>query len=103
MVAGAGYGTMLGGPVGGIIGGLIGGAALLGGYLMLNEIFDDDYDEADVPPERKPKNDKDKSRRSKPTNCPANTKSIDQHPDLDREDIHDIKDQIGAGPRDWVA
>jgi hypothetical protein len=44
---------------------------------------------------------RDRSRQSRPRDAPRGTVPIDQS-DLDREDIHKIKDQIGAGPRDWV-
>jgi hypothetical protein len=43
----------------------------------------------------------DRSRQSKPRNCPTGTRPIDES-GLDRETIHGIKDAIGAGPRDWV-
>lgn len=39
---------------------------------------------------------------SKPKNCPAGTLPIDEYPGLDRDDIHDIKDGVGAGPADWT-
>jgi RHS repeat-associated protein len=39
---------------------------------------------------------------SKPKNCPAGTLPIDQYPGLSKDDVHDIKDAVGAGPRDWT-
>jgi len=39
---------------------------------------------------------------SKPKSCPSGTLPIDQYPGLDKDDIHDIKDGVGAGPRDWT-
>lgn len=44
---------------------------------------------------------RDKSKQSKPRNCPAGTVPIDQS-GLGKDDVHTIKDAIGAGPRDWV-
>lgn len=44
---------------------------------------------------------RERSRQSRPRNPPRGTRPIDQS-GLDREDIHKIKDGIGAGPRDWV-
>ncbi len=41
-------------------------------------------------------------REQRPEDVPANTKPVDQDKRLDREKIHDIKDQIGASPKDWV-
>jgi RHS repeat-associated protein len=38
---------------------------------------------------------------SKPKNCPGGTKPIDQT-GLTKDDIHDIKDGVGAGPADWT-
>jgi hypothetical protein len=42
-----------------------------------------------------------KSRGSKPKDAPRGTKPIDQT-GLDHDQIHDIKDGVGAGPADWV-
>ncbi len=42
------------------------------------------------------------NRSAKPKNCPAGTKPIDQFPDLDSDDIHEIKKGLGAKPDDWV-
>ena len=39
---------------------------------------------------------------SKPKGCPTGTKPIDQIPGLDKDNIHGIKDGVGAGPRDWT-
>ena len=44
---------------------------------------------------------RERSRQSRPRNAPRGTVPIDQS-GLDREDIHKIKDRIGAGPKDWV-
>lgn len=44
---------------------------------------------------------RDRSRRSRPRNCPPGTVPIDSS-DLDRETIHKIKDAIGAAPDTWV-
>lgn len=39
---------------------------------------------------------------SKPKNCPSGTIPIDQVPGLDKDDLHGVKDGVGAGPRDWT-
>ncbi len=44
---------------------------------------------------------RDKSRRSRPRNAPRGTVPIDES-DLTHEEIHSIKDFIGARPTDWV-
>ncbi len=44
---------------------------------------------------------RDRSRQSRPRNCPPGTVPIDQS-GRDRDTVHGIKKGIGAGPRDWV-
>ena len=41
-------------------------------------------------------------REQKPDGCPTGTRPVDRDKRLDREKIHGIKGQIGAGARDWV-
>jgi RHS repeat-associated protein len=41
-------------------------------------------------------------REQRPNDVPTGTKPVDQDRRLDRQKIHDIKDQLGAGPKDWV-
>jgi RHS repeat-associated protein len=63
---------------------------------------------AEPPPD--PKNDKnDKNnkkvkpdREQKPDDAPEGTRGVDKDKRLDREKIHEIKRQIGAGAKDWV-
>jgi hypothetical protein len=46
-----------------------------------------------------------KSKESKPKGCPSGTIPIDQGKgkfDWDKDDVHGIKDQVGAGPKDWT-
>lgn len=38
---------------------------------------------------------------SKPKNCPSGTKPIDEM-GMPKDDIHTIKDGVGAGPKDWT-
>jgi hypothetical protein len=72
------------GPVGAVIGAVIGaGIAWWAGDQLGNLIF------------AKPGNE------SKPKDAPPGTKPVDQT-GLGSGDVHDVKDQIGARPRDWV-
>jgi hypothetical protein len=41
-------------------------------------------------------------REQRPDDVPTGTKPVDKDKRLDREKIHGIKDQIGAGAKDWV-
>ena len=79
---GAGARSLLGPTVGGIA------ACVLAGVCTLS-----DGNDAIEP---KP------NREQKPEGCPVGTKPIDKDKRLDRKKIHGIKDQIGAGARDWV-
>jgi hypothetical protein len=45
---------------------------------------------------------RDKSRHSKPKDAPSGTRPIDKIKDLSKDDIHGIKDGVGAGPKDWT-
>ncbi len=39
---------------------------------------------------------------SKPKDCPSGTRPIDKVPGLGKDEVHDIKGGVGAGPRDWT-
>ncbi|WP_368737411.1 RHS repeat-associated core domain-containing protein [Parazoarcus communis] len=84
-IAGAEVGTAVFPGPGTIIGA---GVGLLGGYLIADQFGNLIF--------AKPK------PGSKPKGCPTGTKPIDQIPGLDKDDVHGIKDGVGAGPRDWT-
>lgn len=87
---GASMGARIGavaGPKGVIVGAAAGSLIGVGGHIIYNN---------QKSKETKPK------PGSKPKNCPPGTKPIDQIPGLDKDDIHGIKDGIGAGPQDWT-
>lgn len=43
------------------------------------------------------------AREQRPDNCLVGTRSIDKWPGMGKDDIHDIKCGVNAGPTDWVA
>ncbi|WP_422015298.1 glycine zipper domain-containing protein [Roseateles sp.] len=86
-VLGAEIGTAVFPGVGTIVGA---GLGILGGYLIADKL-------TNVLLASKP--------GSKPKNCPAGTIPIDQAKGprgWDKEELHGIKDGVGAGPPDWV-
>lgn len=44
----------------------------------------------------------DKAGRCKPKNCPPGTVPIDEYKKLTKDQIHQIKQRLGLGGRDWV-
>jgi len=98
IAVGGGVGFAVGGPPGALVGAAIGAGILYGGYLVYNNMVDDDAEDEYLPPPPKPR---DKSKQSKPKNCPAGTRPIDES-DLDKDDLHGVKDGVSAGPQDWV-
>lgn len=87
-VAGAETGAAIGSTilpgVGTVVGGVIGG---IGGFLIVDQLGNLIFP--------KPGNE------SRPIDAPTGTKPIDQV-GLGRGDMHDIKNGIRAGPKDWV-
>jgi RHS repeat-associated protein len=70
-------------------------------------IYNQAKDGDDKNSDRKGANSDDKSkakpsREQRPDDVPAGTKPVDEDKRLDREKIHGIKDQLGAGARDWL-
>lgn len=84
-IEGAEIGTVIWPGVGTVVGGLVGAGV---GWWIADKISNISF--------AKPK------PGSKPKGCPAGTKPIDQIPGLDKDDVHGIKDGVGAGPRDWT-
>ena len=85
---GGAAGTFVCGPACGVAGAIIGG---IGGYIIADQLGNLIF--------AKPK------PGSKPKNCPAGTIPIDQSKGprgWDKDDVHGIKDGVGAGPQDWV-
>ena len=81
---GGAAGGAIGGPPGAVIGATLGA---LGGYLIADRMSNLSF--------AKPGNE------SRPTNAPPGTVPINET-GLGRGDVHDIKDGVGAGPRDWT-
>ena len=90
-----------------------GNRAVAGMLAIQRQNGDDDYDEYDEDEPRRRggrgtrdrggrrHDDAERSRGTRPRNAPTGTRPIDES-GLSREDIHKIKQRIGAGAADWV-
>ena len=82
---GAEIGTFIFPGAGTVVGAVIGG---VGGYLIADQLANLIFAKS--------------KQGSKPKNCPAGTKPIDQDPRLKKGEPDRIKDGVGARSRDWT-
>ncbi|EXC36579.1 hypothetical protein L484_000209 [Morus notabilis] len=85
----------VGGPIGAIVGGAIGFGIGAWGANAAWEAYSEAADANTGSMFAKPK------PGSKPKGCPSGTLPIDQY-GLDKDDLHGVKDGVGAGPKDWT-